>query len=225
MLLGGEDHWRAYYNDAWRWRKEDPEFDKLCRSRMKNKNGTGGRPKIEAPEDWREKFAEAMRRHNGNRELAAKESPYSFRTILKMLNPGAMEYDEKLYEIVRETELSISARWEGLMNKNLDVFEEGLPDRDSVLAMDALTRIGEKIVQKYDPERWGKRVDLRMSGEVKHTHLLENKEVRLQRALEEQQKYFASKGQSVVLAIPQKTEEAIEVEFKEIIERSNSSAV
>lgn len=187
----------------------------------------GGRPKKEPTGEWKDKFVADMLKYNGNRSKAAAESPYSFTYILMMLDKNNDAYDEQFAEKVRECELSISAAAEEVLVSAALAFSDGLPDNDTAKTLDIAARISEKVVQKLDSDRWGKKVDLRHSGEVKHNHMLGSREERLAIALRAQQEFFGSKGIKVIgplgnqepLALPA----AVDAEYVEVKTRKKNA--
>ncbi len=117
----GGEKWKKYYNDITKWSLTDPEFREAYESYMKKNDpdrdtkNLGGRPPVEAPEDWKEQFCLDLIKYNGNKSLASRNSPYSFKTILQKLNPDYQLADKELIEMVKTTELEIAARIEAVI--------------------------------------------------------------------------------------------------------------
>lgn len=209
---GGEDHWRKYYNQVWLWRRADPLFDSLVTTSMQ-KNGiretrAGGRPKLEDQQPtWREDFCAALLEFNGNRQKAAAKTPYDLKTILQKMNINYTSYDKEFAEMVRTTELTISARAEELMNKAVLEFEDSNLSMDRAKILDIQARVAEKVVSKLDFERWGKRMNLEVSGQINHKVLPQGE--RIARIMTEQREIMAGKGLDLPIALPQKTEHPV----------------
>lgn len=218
---GGEDHWRKYYNQIWLWRKADPEFDELIKSNM-IANGmrevrAGGRPsKDESQPTWRQDFCTALVKENGNREKASAATPYDFRTITQKINPNYTSYDKEFAEMVRATELSISAKAEEMLNKALAEFENPNMKMDRAKILDVQARIAEKIVQKMDHERWGKRMNVEVSGQINHKLIPQGE--RVARIMTEMREILKGKGLELPLALPAPEVEPIDVEYEEVDE-------
>lgn len=224
---GKEVSWRHFYNDIWRWKKTDPEFAKAYQDYLSKigAKSQGGRPSLEITNpDWKEKFCKDLIELDGDRAKAADRSPYTFSSILHKLNPADSEYDKDFSDMVRTTELRISAIAEAMLVGSLRRGwgdPDHLPDRDTALILETQARISERIVSKLDPDRWGKKVDLRHSGEIQHSHQhqIEIKATKIESLMEEQRLFLTRKGQNLPIAIPEKTEtseDIIEAEFEPI---------
>lgn len=216
---GGEDHWRKYFNKLWLWRKADPEFDRLITQNM-TANGmretrAGGRPsKEEEQPTWREDFCAALLKENGNREKASHATPYSLKTLIQKLNVNYTSYDKEFSEMVRATELTISAKAEEMLNRALAEFEDGKIAMDRAKILDVQARIAEKIVQKMDHERWGKRMNLEVSGQINHKLIPQGE--RIARIMTEQRDILRGKGLDLPLALKEPEPQVIDVEAEEI---------
>lgn len=218
----GGENWKKYYNDLTKWCLTDPVFREAHDSYMKkndpdreNKN-LGGRPPIEAPEDWREKFCEDLIKYNGNKALASKNSPYSFKTILQMLNSDYALADKLFIEMVKTTELEIAARIEAVIVGAMMELEDKNVDLETAKIADIRVRAGEKVLSKLDTKRWGKRADLVVTGTMTHKHLAFPTRVsNVERLLTEQREIMGIKGVTKPLALPEAKEEIVEAEVIE----------
>jgi len=222
-LFGGEDHWRQVYNDVWRWRQTDPEFGEIFeiyRQRVgMSDNSRGGRPLLEEGNNWKQDFCDALIKFNGNRQKAASVTPYAFKTILEKLRPGYTSYDKDFSEMVRAVELSISARSEEILIESAMRFENiDKVDLATAKVLDVAARINEKVIQKLDSDRWGRRLDVAVTGVVKHQ--LESREDRLERLIRDQHEVMKIKGIPLPMALPEKTEDPVlEAEFDVVQEK------
>lgn len=209
IKFGGADHWRRFYSQIWKWRKLDPEFNAiieaaLTRNGMREKR-SGGRPSLEETQPtWREDFCAALKNCNGNRAKASRATPYSFKTITQKLDPNYTSYDKEFKEMVRATELEIAARAEELLNAAALEFEDSEIGMDRAKVLDIQARIAEKVVSKMDHERWGKRVDMKIEGTIQHKLIPQGE--RIAKLMQEQREIFIGKGQSIPLALPEKTD-------------------
>jgi len=215
----GGEKWKKYYNDITKWSLTDPEFREAYESYMKKNDpdrdtkNLGGRPPIEAPDNWKEQFCLDLIKYNGNKSLASKNSPYSFKTILQKLNPDYQSADKDFIEMVKITELEIAARIEAVIVAAMIELEDPQCDLETAKIADIRVRAGEKVLSKLDVKRWGKRADLIVTGTMTHKHLAFPTRVsNVERLLTEQREVMGIKGVSKPLALPEQTEQIMEAE-------------
>lgn len=215
----GGEKWKKYYNDITKWSLTDPEFREAYESYMKKNDpdrdtkNLGGRPPVEAPEDWKEQFCLDLIKYNGNKSLASRNSPYSFKTILQKLNPDYQLADKELIEMVKTTELEIAARIEAVIVAAMIELEDPQCDLETAKIADIRVRAGEKVLSKLDVKRWGKRADLIVTGTMTHKHLAFPTRVNnVERLLTEQREMMGIKGVNKPLALPEHMEEIMEAE-------------
>lgn len=187
----------------------------------------GGRPKLdEGDPRWKERFCEDLYRYDNDREKASKNSPYSFKTILQKLTPGYTSYDKEFHEMVRATELQISARAEALMVQAAVEFGSELMSGHSKEAvdrakiLDTQSRVAERVTSKLDQQRWGRnqRVELNSTNrteiDIKVT-TIEQRHMKITALLEDQRRFLESRGAKLPVAIPAHQEPILEAEIVE----------
>lgn len=195
------EKWRGFYNDIWKWRKLDPDFNVLVLSHMKKtsptRKGTGGRPKKDGGDkSWQQLFCEELVRQNGNRHKASLVTPYSFETINQMLTPQYTEYDEKFARMVRATELQLAAYAEELIMSTLA--PENFDSLETAKIAQTKAWIASKVLEKLDDSRWGKKMNIDMRGEIRHTALNGARQNLIANLVDEQQMFMQKRG----LALP-----------------------
>lgn len=216
------EKWRGIYNDVWKWRKTDTELDDILKKRLKKSTGreiaVGGRPPLDAGDkSWQDDFCEALLypkepSDRGNRYKASLVTPYSWNTILKMIQPGYTEFDKEFYEKVQACELQISAEVEAMMLNLSD--PENYKDIESAKKAQSMAWTFSKILEKMDRLRWGKEMNVKHSGQIQHIHETLPKEKMLAN-LAEEQKYFIINSQKLLTATSAEPLQVIEAEFVE----------
>lgn len=187
------------YAEVTRWRAQDPEFERQYGEVLEGRgvSRAGGLPPREQLDpsiaDWRLKFCEDLF-ETGKKLEAARRSPFSWEEIVKKLNRSTPSYDHQFAEMVHEVQMKLCAEMEGGF---VEAFRES-SGRDKAW-------IAKNWLERQDPARWGKQVELIHSGAVAvnhtHTHRLElPKEERLALLADEQQKFFA---ESYPAALPE----------------------
>ncbi len=148
-----------------RWRRLDPEFDRQYIEIAKDLS----RPIVAKPQkdsipehaNWRLKFAEELYR-TGDRIAAAAVTPYPWETIYrKLLQSDVRAFDKDLHEIVQVVQMKLCSEAESRIVSAM---------RDPELAPKDVAWIGFKWLERQDPTRWGKQVELVHTGTVKHEH-------------------------------------------------------
>lgn len=156
--------WQVLYKDVCMWRNENEELRLLLRG--KQSLGAGAPKKGDRPEnaDWRLNFIEELL-ISGNRATAAEKTPYTLRHILNIMNPRLDQYDEHFHKMVEEAEQRIAAEMESGI---IQAFRDADEPRDRAW-------IARSYLERRDPTRWSKQVELIHSGEVAHKHQVEGK--------------------------------------------------
>jgi len=173
---GGEDHWRTYYNDIWKWKKLDKDFATIVNEFLE-RNSPGmsqpnsGRPRNDdGDKSWQEGYCEALVKFNLNRAKAASVTPYSFDTIYQMLDPEYSSYDKDFARMVKVTELTIASRAEQMVVDALH--EDNFKDIESAKTTQSKVWVATKALEKLDPKRWGKQIEMTHKGTINHQHQL-----------------------------------------------------
>lgn len=166
----GEEPYKPYQTDVWRWRQEDPEFD-LQVSTIIAANGaaTGGgrKPLDEGDKSWREDYRDALVECDLALDRAAKVTPYSVRTLNEMIDPSSSQWDQELAALVSEAELIVSSRAREAMVAGIKPENYSTPDNAKITSTRAMT--GLKVAEKLDRRRFGTK-HLEVSGTVAHQH-------------------------------------------------------
>lgn len=172
--------WQVLYKDVCVWRNQDEELRTLLKD---SQSHTIGAPKKgDRPEnaDWRVNFCEELL-ISCNRADAAAKTPYSLRQIQNMLSPKSDQYDEHFARMVEEVDQKIISEMEGGI---VQAFREAPEPRDRAW-------IARSYLERRDPTRWSKQVELIHSGEVQHKHEITGKvNVDLLATLVEDQRLF-----------------------------------
>lgn len=212
---GGEDHWRTYYNDVWKWKQLDTEFAAIL-SEFLERNSPGmsqprsGRPRSDnGDKSWQDEYCIALATHNLNRQKAARATPYSFEMIYQMLDPEYSSYDPEFAKKVKAIELEISSRAEEMAVLALN--EENYRDIETAKITQTKVWVATKVLEKLDPKRWGKQIEMTHKGTINHRHQLAggSKGELFARLKEEQDAFLAERLQR---SLPP-SQEVIEVEI------------
>lgn len=216
VIYAGEEKWRGYYADVWRWRKTDPELDRKVSAILaeEGKDPKGGRPPLLDPNGgWMDDFCSALYKFNGNRDKASKVVGYSLRQINEMLDTGASSYNEEFSRRVAATVDRIVSELEEMLislreDKNFATFND---------AKIAQTKgwIALKTLEKLDPKRYGRRAELNVSGTVQHQHRLErtkSREELLSDLYEDQKRFMDARKNSFALEPGEQQPVVIEAE-------------
>lgn len=180
--------WRGLYNDVRRWRRMDPDLQKMIDDHVQatapSKKRGSGRPRNDVKEDnhdWRLAYVEEYMRTN-SREKASKVTPYKPSAILEMLNPNKTEYDKQLAEMVGSAEQMIVDR---VSSAALDALDEAVSQ-----GADAKTKAWIALgILKTHPKGWQQKMELNVTGSVKFE--LDRGRV-VAELLADQQRYFAN---------------------------------
>lgn len=180
--------------DVRKWKRDDDEFaaevDRLVDARKDPRVETLRKappPPTKEERDpsianWRVQYCADLL-ETGTRTAAAERSPYDYSHIYRMLEPRYKDYDEEFAELVHETEMRICAEMEGGI---VEAFREADRPKDKAW-------IAKSWLERRDPTRWSRQVEMIHSGEVKHKHkheLPEPIQERLEALLDEQRKFF-----------------------------------
>lgn len=190
--------WRAYYTDVSRWRKEDPMFDQKVKAILSVSDssqgaGPGRTPIDQGDKSWWGDFCDELYNRSGNRQAASLVTPYSFKTILDMLNPETTSYNKEFAEMVEVTEAEISAEVEEMFldlrkPENFETFEA---------AKIAQTKAwyATKVLEKLDKKRYGRFIEVKGKMTHEHSHQLLPPSERMFNLWEEQKKFLEKKAQ------------------------------
>lgn len=200
--------WQVMYREMMGWRKKDPELAGLIRARMRNTSqGRPAKGEDEENIEWRVNFIREYL-NTGDKSIAAQVTPYTLRRINQFLSPENPDHDPRFYEMVREAEAKICSEMEGGM---IQAFRDAEMPRDRAW-------IARSFLERRDPTRWGKQVELIHSGEIghkhKHTHELKAREDILLELFEDQRRFLKREP----LMLPDRSD-VIEVSFEEVKER------
>lgn len=204
-----ETGYRALVTEIQQWRVRDADFKVRYDALMdeRDPNRSGGAPSKEEKDpslgDWRVKFCEDLFR-TGSRLKAAESSPYSYQLIYQKITEGYRHYEPDFAELVQLTEMRLCAEMEGAM---VDALREAAAPRDKAW-------IAKAWLERRDPRRWGRQVELLHSGSIRHehthTHRL-SREERLEALVEDQQEFFGAAGEQAALP-PADAGEVIDLE-------------
>lgn len=173
---GGEEGWRTYYNDVWKWKQLDPDFNEVFQQFLERNSPGMSQPKSGRPrsdlgdKSWQDDYCIALAKYNLNRHRAAQVTPYSFETIYQMLDPEYSSYDEGFAKKVKAIELEISSRAEEMAVLALD--EENYRDIETAKITQTKVWVATKVLEKLDPKRWGKQIEMTHKGTINHKHQL-----------------------------------------------------
>lgn len=212
QMYGGEEHWRTYYNDIWRWRRSDAEFERRYRALVKPR-GAEGRPRLDGGDKgWFDDFFAALEScYLDETEAIAKSGcPYSERQLREFRSRSSSSYDKEYHERWETVRLRVVNAGKGEAARLLEPVE--IPTEYDAKAIElALTKAKiqqmrantlTKILQSLDKEEWGR--ELHMKGTVDFRHQLEARyrpREELLLALAEERKQFEVR-QSVPLELP-----------------------
>jgi hypothetical protein len=110
--------------------------------------------------DWRTKFCVDLL-ESKKMIVAVDRSPFSYATIGRRLNTNHAEFDQRLHDMVTETEARLAWEVEGNINEDMDALP---PGRDRAL-------IGLKYLERRSPKRWNPVLEMKHSGNVVHSHV------------------------------------------------------
>lgn len=191
---GGEDHWRTYYNDIWKWRKLDKDFDQSVRDYLDKTNPrkgghAGGRPEKDGGDkSWQDEFCLALVACNGNRPKAAQVTPYSWEELYEMLDPDYTSFNEEFSKKVKAVELELAARAEEIMVEALH--EDNWKTVGDAKITQAKVWVAKTVAEKLDPKRWGKHVELLHKGGIEHRHVIGSSQADTIARLKDEQEAF-----------------------------------
>lgn len=171
-----------------RWRFADLEFAARYKALMDARSPNRIKvsvTKVDADPslgDWRLKFCEDLFA-TGTRLAAAEKSPYSYDHIYQMMTEKYPQYDREFAEMVHLVEMRMCAMAEGLFFQALTSDDNAPKDR---------AWIASRWLERRDPARWGRQVEMFHTGTVEHKHTVEikSREERLAALLEDQLHYL-----------------------------------
>lgn len=219
LYYGGKDHWRKCYNDIWKWKQIDPAFAEAYESykiKMNKQNASGGRKKLsEKDPDWIEKFCEAYIKFRNPRK-AAEVTPYSFSSLMRMTDPNDSQYNEEFTKRFKIAGQEISADLEQIALDAAYLIGEGVTSltQDEAKILDIQSRISLNTLSKLNPARFGKKLEMQVSGKVDHVHSLGGRVNTLTSLMTEQRQMLKEKG--IYLPAPIPDEEVLEADFVEL---------
>lgn len=214
-FAGDNDHWRMYYNDVWKWRKLDKEFDDAMTDEIQRKSGKvvniGGRPRKDGgDDDWKAAYCKALLKYSGNRVKAAEATPYQWSTILQKLDPAYTEYDMEFAQMVKNTELQMAAIAEELLISTLD--PANYENFEAAKIAQIKSRNASAVLEKLDTKRYGRHITVENTGTVRHQLENRNAAQLFATLVNEQQSFMQSRG---ILQLPAKSEsvEVVDAEY------------
>jgi len=205
--------WQVLYKDVCVWRNSNEELRNLLRS--KQLHTTGAPKKGDKPEnaDWRLNFIEELL-VTGNRASSAERTPYTLRQILNFLNPKSDQYDEHFAKMVEEAEQKIAAEMESGI---IQAFRDADEPRDKAW-------IARSYLERRDPSRWSKQVEMIHSGAVDHKHQITGSvKVDLLTTLIQDQKMFMRRDPVLALPAPMESMPILEAELVPAHQADNAS--
>lgn len=181
-----------------------------------NNGGAGGRPALDkGNKHWQEDFCQELIKCNGNRDKAARATPYSFETIYTFLSPSHEYFDPDFARKVKVTELKIAAKAEEMVISLLD--PGNYTDMFDTKIAQSKAWIGLKILEKLDKERYGKEINMKHSGSVEHR--LQSRETVIAQLVDEQkmfmkanQKMLGEEPSDIIDVEPESVHEPIHTE-------------
>lgn len=203
------------------WRLTDPLFDRDYTQIMADR-GHLTRINHDGPEkreyadpnlaDWRVRFCERLYL-DASRLAAAEGSPYEYRQICKMLDCNHVQYDKDFADLVKDVELRMNAEAEGLF---FNALREADTPKDKAW-------IASKWLERRDPSRWSKQVEMIHSGTVKHEHEHKGlpREQRIAELMAAQQEFF--KQHAPALVLESGLRESIDVVEAELVAESSQA--
>ena len=212
--------WRALYNDVWKWRRLDKEFDKEV-SALVTRTAAEGRPPLDGGDtSWYIDYCTALRNFNGNWRKAAEASPYSIRQINEFLDPSSSSFRKEFYDLVSEIFLEVAGDLQEMFFSLRE--EHNWESFEAVKIAQQKAWVALKGLEKLDASRWGRKAEINVSGSVQHIHKNEpmDKQALLASLWEERNLFFAKKEQLRLESMRQEAEAmpVIEAEVVEIVE-------
>lgn len=202
-------------DDFRRWLKSDEEFAARVKPLLADRGQyKSGKPPSRTRREHRPQFADWKKKfgadlfESGSRLIAAEKSPYKWEMIVKKLDPNDHEFDAELFDIVKVAELRICSEMESGF---LESYRAVAPGKDKAW-------ISRQWLERRDPKRWGRQVEMIVSGNVKHehTHILEKpREVRLLELAQDQAKFFGKDSPQKALESGRSDDRVIDAEVIE----------
>lgn len=181
--------WQGLYNDTHRWRKMDPDLQRLINDNAQALGGAkphGGRKRKDVKEgntDWRLHYVSEYLRTN-SRDKAADVTPYSAEIITKMLNPNNTEYDKLLFEMMEVAEQrQVNKAAEVAFNAMDEAVKTGASVKDKAYIALGILKTHNKGWQQQQ------KIEMNVTGSVKFE--LDRGRI-VGELLAEQQRYFAN---------------------------------
>lgn len=212
---------QTLYVEIARWKKKDPEFREAYKKLYEGRHpaaGNPGQPPLEAREgtdDWKMACVECYVRTK-SRLQAAAHAGLSYSHLSNKLSKRHPDYDEDLDHLWRQAKEMMLAGKEDLIEWAL---EEAKAQGDAKTVLHGAVAVLERL----NKEKWSKREERTVSGEVVHRHVVED---RRNRAMEEAARTSRALFGPPAGALPehQEGEEVVEAEFVEVSEEKSRAA-
>jgi len=181
--------WQGLYNDTCRWRKMDPDLQRLIDDNAKalgtaKRHGGRKRNDVKAGNtDWRMAYVEEYLRTN-SRDKAALVTPYTPEHITSMLNQNRTEFDKLLFEMMEVAEQrQVNKAAEVAFNAMDEAVTTGASVKDKAYIALGILKTHNKGWQQQQ------KIDVNVSGSVKFE--LDRGRI-IGELLADQQRYFAN---------------------------------
>lgn len=153
-------------SEVTRWLAEDEQFaseyTRIVGAENERPRGDISRELLPQYANWKLDFCNKLF-ETGDRLAATTATPYDYSSICKKLNvDDKVYYDEEFAEMVRYTQLQLCGRVEAVVTNT--VFDPEVP-------ADKRALIGIKILERQDPKRWGRQVEMIHSGKIQHENV------------------------------------------------------
>lgn len=153
--------WGALYQEIQRWKNEDEEFHLAYHQAMGPLSKSGGAI-VRFTRDSQTAFLNEYLKH-GNQSKAAEKAGISSSHVYNVRRPGSKDYDPEFH-----------SEFERVKRIRLQIVEDGLHGDMVNARMESdyktSSNIAKFILERQDPENWGRMVEMRVSGKVEHEH-------------------------------------------------------
>lgn len=205
--------WRGLYNDVTRWRKMDPDLERMIKENTvvtSKSQGVGGRKRkdsINAEDaDWRVRCVEEYKR-TASITKAAAVTPYKVDEIHRMMTVGRTEYDKLFAEMMEIAEQTLVARAaESVFGALEEAEQTGASPKDKAYIALGILKTHNKGWQQKNT------LDVNINGKVKF-ELDRSREIA--ELIAEQRRAF---GESRPLALPSGVDESNVIDLAPIKE-------